>query len=675
MNGMSAIPRRGLEVGGLLLGTWESPGPAESGVSYPALVACITQCFPVEIAHEAGPRFQVNENDEEALRTLIDELRKSGETVLGWWRSHIVDEDLSLASEDLALTSRVFGAEPALVLLVLPRIGDVATATLHRVVANEYRSSLAFPLVGNTESPALPGRADQLAAHSPNAVTTPVAVPALKPALDPVPVPPVEKNSASAGSTRVDDTHPATLSRSHSPSPQPNGETSSHEWAKPAGERARSKPSVAERFPAWGHLASRFRSQASTRLGRYQFLVAGVAGALGVVVLLFLVTGGWPIGQKTRSQQSGLSTNASIDSAMELSETDATIDGIGQSETPGSLGLKARQADGALHVEWDRTLPPVQQASGGLLLIEDGPLRKEIALTPADLKAGSVIWFPQSESVRAGLTLNSDPARGDSQRLHASIQVFGLAPTALPRESARVEPAEARRTEDASGPSRQALSSSSRPLASPRPSAISTSGNADTRAAGSVPAERSETASQTSGWSAPDDPGRITGRPSPVEDPADALRAGLTEASGHDRPQCRATLATISYKEKRSPFGVFSVLRKLPLVPGKDNATKGNFRAAQTTSAACPDLSNARLSTKPEWVDIIAEIDKGGMVQQAKLAESSAATEVGEKTMESVQAWRFDPATVAEKPVETEVRLRVYWRYPTSSSTAVANTQ
>lgn len=669
MNGMSAIPRRGLEVGGLLVGTWESPAPVASGTPLTAC-ASITQCFPVEIAHEAGPRFQLNEGDESALRTLIDELQKAGEHVLGWWRSHIVDENLALATEDLALTNRVFGAKTVLVLLVLPRIGDVATATLHAVVANEYRSSLAFPLVVSSASAALPSYADARAEQTPDAFAGPATLPVLTPALSPGAAPAVEQNVASMTSNPKADNQPAALVKSsapHIPSPEPVDDTPPHEWAGPAGDRAQSRPRFAPRFPAWDLLSARFREQASMRLGRYQFLAAGIAGAMGVALLLFLVTGGWSIGKKVRNQQSGLSSTPSGDSVGKPSITDGGVAGIGQPETSASLGLKARQANGAMHLEWDRTHPLVQEASGGLLLIEDGDLRKEIVLTPADLRAGSVIWFPRTDSVRAQLTV-----RGDPESLQASLQVHGISASVQPRQLTAMESNEPRRAVDAQGRPAQVLGSSSHPATPPRPSAMDTSRRTDARPARSAPGDRPEAPSQTAGWPTPEDPSAVTGRPSPVEDPAAAMRTTLTESAVSDRPKCNATLATISYKERRSAF---AVLRKLPFVPGKDNASKGIFRAARTISAACPDLTNTRLSGEPEWVDIVAEIDKRGVVQQAKLADSSAPNEVVAKTLQSVQAWRFDPATVSEKPVETEVRLRVVWRYPASSATALANTQ
>jgi proteasome lid subunit RPN8/RPN11 len=99
-----ALPRVGIEAGGVLLGKWEDGSLAISGYT------------PLDCEHAFGPGFKLSERDKGKLRELI--ASAAGELcVVGWYHSHTRTAVL-LSQEDLELYNEFF-AEPWQVALVL----------------------------------------------------------------------------------------------------------------------------------------------------------------------------------------------------------------------------------------------------------------------------------------------------------------------------------------------------------------------------------------------------------------------------------------------------------------------------------------------------------------------------------------------------------------------------
>jgi proteasome lid subunit RPN8/RPN11 len=63
------------------------------------------------------------------------------------------------------------------------------------------------------------------------------------------------------------------------------------------------------------------------------------------------------------------------------------------------LSLSATEANGQLHIAWDRAADPIRNAVRGTLEIEDGIVRTEAKLTPADLRSGSISYAQQSGDI------------------------------------------------------------------------------------------------------------------------------------------------------------------------------------------------------------------------------------------------------------------------------------
>ena len=115
MQGFGSVPRRGAEVGGLLLGTVEPGEPA---------VVHIQDFDPVYSDHARGPSYLLSAADEERLKTAIDRWRpesaRNGLQIVGLYRSHTRDGVLSLAEEDLMLFERYFPGPDQVFLTVKP---------------------------------------------------------------------------------------------------------------------------------------------------------------------------------------------------------------------------------------------------------------------------------------------------------------------------------------------------------------------------------------------------------------------------------------------------------------------------------------------------------------------------------------------------------------------------
>ncbi len=119
MEGLRKVPRRGLEVGGVLFGTHEGNEIR------------ITRWRTIECEHAEGPGFALSASDEEGLRQLLDEAEKDPElgklTPLGWFRTR-TRGGVCLSEDDVKLHDRFF-PEPWQVILVLrPYLYDPAQA-------------------------------------------------------------------------------------------------------------------------------------------------------------------------------------------------------------------------------------------------------------------------------------------------------------------------------------------------------------------------------------------------------------------------------------------------------------------------------------------------------------------------------------------------------------------
>ena len=149
------VPRRGLEVGGLLFGDLKT---AEDVTSI-----CIEGFQAVESEHRMGPSFLLSETDLTRLQTAI---RKGGNTKedgkrlapLGMFRSHTRSERLELSQSDIEVFDGCLGTGGMVFLLLGPAIGKGAVyvrvdGTLRQVHEFPIASSLSTIMSLRPEAP------------------------------------------------------------------------------------------------------------------------------------------------------------------------------------------------------------------------------------------------------------------------------------------------------------------------------------------------------------------------------------------------------------------------------------------------------------------------------------------------------------------------------------------
>ncbi|MBZ2177026.1 MAG: hypothetical protein ACK58M_09640 [Acidobacteriota bacterium] len=111
MKGFGAVPRRGAEVGGFLLGNRTQAGDQ--------LTVEILQFEPIACEHAEGPSFVLSANDLRLWNEAIARLRANGQQIVGFYRSHTRD-GLHLAKEDLALLGEYFPDRDLVSLIIKP---------------------------------------------------------------------------------------------------------------------------------------------------------------------------------------------------------------------------------------------------------------------------------------------------------------------------------------------------------------------------------------------------------------------------------------------------------------------------------------------------------------------------------------------------------------------------
>jgi hypothetical protein len=106
------VPRRGLEIGGILLGRTE--------IGEDTTTFLIEGFQPIESEHRSGPSYVLSDSDFAALQTA---LTKNGTACLGVYRSQTRSDQLAIQNSDIELFERCFGPGDALFLMLAPLPG------------------------------------------------------------------------------------------------------------------------------------------------------------------------------------------------------------------------------------------------------------------------------------------------------------------------------------------------------------------------------------------------------------------------------------------------------------------------------------------------------------------------------------------------------------------------
>jgi hypothetical protein len=189
MKGFGAVPRRGAEVGGFLLGMRQQSGDH--------LTVEIVDFESIPCEHAEGPSFVLSANDLQLWDDAISRLQAGPRQIVGYYRSHTRD-GLHLAAEDLNLLDGYFPDHDLVSLIVKPYATRASVAGFFFWEGESLRRDspyLEFPFrrkeLGGGVSP-LDRAATAARFGQQSRPTAPPAAPApetplLTPAIDPLP--------------------------------------------------------------------------------------------------------------------------------------------------------------------------------------------------------------------------------------------------------------------------------------------------------------------------------------------------------------------------------------------------------------------------------------------------------------------------------------------------------
>ncbi len=120
MTGFGAVPRRGAEVGGVLLGKIEPGDPT---------VVAIEDFEPVPCSYKRGPSYLLSELDRPLFESVVEENRTPEASLkpVGYYRSHTRD-GLSLGDDDREICARFFPPPFGVALIIRPYATKTSTA-------------------------------------------------------------------------------------------------------------------------------------------------------------------------------------------------------------------------------------------------------------------------------------------------------------------------------------------------------------------------------------------------------------------------------------------------------------------------------------------------------------------------------------------------------------------
>ena len=379
MRGFGALPKRGAEVGGLLLGT------VEKGLKR---VVRIEEFIAIPCSHLHGPSYILSEDDLPALdRKLATYATDSGAALLvvGFCRSH-TREPIRLDDADLTLLDSRFPDQDAICLLVKPFMTGPSEAVFltredGRFSGEVQRVTFVFrrkemqlapatkPERGSTVQPLRP--------TEPEVAETKARLPEMAerpPAGNPEITPPF------AGEPELDIVRMGRQRLRRTSRPEMGG------------PQARSEPAALRQIP----------QSPRTGYGEYSEPAAPAqAPELQQIVRRAPASRYWKVWLSL--SMSSLLLGALIGVALTLSIQRWQNKALHRE--PYNLQLKVLRLGESFHLRWNPEMPALRQARSGELLIAEGKVSKKQPLSADDLSRGGIIYRGASSPVQFRLTL------------------------------------------------------------------------------------------------------------------------------------------------------------------------------------------------------------------------------------------------------------------------------
>lgn len=357
MRGFGAMPRRGVEMGGLLLGSVDRSGPKP--------VVVVEDYEPVPCQHTRGATYLLS--DQEAARfreTVAKWAPEPGRQTcaVGYYRSH-TREGLGMADEDLEVFNEMLPDPAAICLLVKPfatRVSQAGIFIRENGGVRAQSSYQEFPFrrreLGGGE-PASPSSSAEDSPHHPRSVPT---------------------VSAAAAAAAAEAGHPhyttgAAAADASSPFQSRRSTTSD------MATSSMSMPSITSDDLKLGIPTSAPDPKTGSKIKSGWVWIP-----LSFIFMLFGTIVGFMAAISVRNQ-----LPASI------------------RPDPYSLHLTVTPAGDSLHVRWDRDAAPIHNQAKGALIISDAGAQKTVTLDADQLRNGSVVYKRASNDVRFRLEVQT----------------------------------------------------------------------------------------------------------------------------------------------------------------------------------------------------------------------------------------------------------------------------
>jgi hypothetical protein len=628
-----SVPKRGVEVGGLLLGRIEDGDVP---------LVCIESFRAVACEHRRGPSYSLSAKDKEHLGHLLSKYPNRDQHVVGFFRSH-TRLGLYLDEDDFSVVSQYFAGPEDVVLLVQPSASGPTVGGFffwQEGDMDRRASKLQFPFdrerleIGDhsvrppqpvQQAPAV--RPPQPIQQAP-AVRPPQAIqqaPAVRP---PAPVTIPQRRTAPA---------PA-LQRIPPPQPAPQRITPAQpsERVLPAGANW-----IPDSIPKWS-------------------IILAVA-AVVVAAALF------SLGRGSRAPEPQSMTQRA------------------------TLSLNVERSKGGLRLSWDRNAPEIRNADSAVLMITDGETRKSIKLDSQQLTDGTLAYWPVTNDVN----FRMDVFTGN-QRLSESIRTiddrFATESPIRPPESfssvsarggeERPSRPEVKAPETRSGAdqtrSDRASAGGDVPLTPARSHAQSKKNKAPDQRASALPGSTTPGERTTRADSAPSET-RSTPRPAsgtaarsrPPEKPDEPPKVGNAARTESGSSTSRAVLKGSSHPgimsevtyEPAEESGLRRVISKIPLVRSlqKNSSKDGDrFVPAKPVRRVQPSVP-AKLHRELDReipIDVRVYIDESGIVWRKEIVASDVPDQrFVTLAMNAAEKWDFKPARLNDRNVSSEMIL------------------
>jgi protein TonB len=662
-----SLTSRGSEIGGLLLGAIAPGSPATVSIEDFELIQC---------DYSRGPLYRLSDADMSRFERAIEQHASgAGLRVTGLFRSH-TRKGLSLDAEDMAFFEPRFHDPNQIVLLVRPFATKASAAGIF-IRENGRISSdaslLEFPFRSSelgggsrrlgVDAPPFAAAQSQAAAEPPavnkapaRAQIVPIAsrreMPAqeqeVRPAQPSPPAPPPMEAKTPAPqpappgppAARVS---PAALQTPRvapaPPSPSPAKVTAPAPRIAPAPptppakvtpavaakaapaeplkkteeEKAKEKVVKPAEPAAKSQEAPAFATIAAPAANHNKKVRLLVAAALGMLVLV----GGF------------LFVYPALLHRGDHSQTAAQ-----QDSSP--LGLRIERTPGGLLLEWNRDAAVIQHASKVVLAITDGDRHENIEMDPNQVRTGSIVYPPISQDVSFQMEVT------DSKQSRTTS------------ESLRVH-----------DPRPSPLATSSAPAQGPQPGAkpITPGKSPGTEGVDSLSAESTPQAQ---------DEQTVVRNTTPVkqfdkESLAQRLRPAATADMAEAPTEVRVNPSTPGNLSSIMPGAVPSPAPPVRPAPARPTDTAppaanpslgGRITPAEPIYKKAPEYpKTARQLGASGVVEIEATISVDGKVKNAKVIQGNPMLQ--KPALEAVSEWRYKPALLNGKPVESPVQIRL----------------